>query len=173
MGVDCHIYLPEYVRIYDVAKAVGIAAGNKPEFEYLPSGGWLLKMPHAKAEATSVPELAFINYRIGIENHPHYNEDGMLYYHFESSIGGRLLSARTSGRTVAIGHRLVDLFGGMIQYNDCDDLNKPDWVNFENPIYKQISDDEWEKLQRKLAEIMPVTYNETLTYAEKTAYGNC
>src|SRR5581483_9606267 len=131
MSVDCHITLPDNVRVDNVADVIGIAAGLKPVWEYSDNGKhkWV-KVRGVEARSSGVvPGMALIS----IRSTGHLLVDGedqhSGYYHFEACHDGRLLSVTSTAFWIAVGHRLVDFFGGSIDYQDCDDVE----VNYCQP----------------------------------------
>lgn len=81
--------------------------------------------------------------------------------------GGRLMMPPSTNFWVAIGKRLVQFFGGSIDYNDCDDVD----VNFRrrnNPrhLNSPTDRDAWYKFQNRLLKLKPLTRNELVTAFE-------
>jgi len=178
MGVDIEIYLPAYVRIRDVADVVGRLAGLP--IEPLGGGGGFWHVKGAQAVASSVPTMALIELkgRCFIDGETHHE----MNYHFECSkpewdgepIKGefRHLSARSTPWWCAIGKRLVEIFGGIVDYQDCDS-NYTDIVNFKGfvknrALFTAHDDPEWSKLKNLIRDVQPITYVD-LAEADKVA----
>jgi hypothetical protein len=173
MGVDVKINLPDNVRIKDVAYLIGIASGIKPEWEVTshdPDHSWL-RVPGVEVKQTSSVEMA----EISIRSTGHVLVDGedihYLFYHFESSRGGRSLGPRSTAYWIAIAHRLVDFFGGTIDYQDCDNVE----VDYKRPRKAsryncpEDGDDYW-NFYKRLSEVKPITEEEMQHFDKFAAY---
>ncbi len=150
MGVDCRIILPHNVRVDDVVKVIGIAAGFKPELIHETWGSYV-KVAGVKIENTSVPSMCQINF------------DGrFVYYHFEAENGkGRLLNPKSTDFWIAIGRRLVDFFGGELDYSDCD-IDDVDYARKSkgNNLNCPSNGKPWMSFQNRLMEIKPIHISE-------------
>jgi hypothetical protein len=168
MGVDCKIMLPDNVRVKDVAKVIGIAAGLLPKWDGSHGAKWV-EVPGADVKTTSIPEMAVINLDGGhlIDGESKH----FVFYHFESSRGGRLMGPRSTAFWLAVAHRLVDFFGGVIDYQDCDsqycDYGSAANTREEN---SPEDDEEWVRFQERLFNVKPITKDELLHYNELAAY---
>jgi hypothetical protein len=160
MGIDCKVHLPENVRVKDVANVIGALAGCPVKQKHY-SGAVFVEVENVKVESTSVPQMA----QIMVEP-PGGCVDGekchFVYYFFEVEEGsGRLLNPRSTAWWIAIMRRVVDFFGGSIDYSDCDDVDvdysvpaKPDSVN------RPTNGAEWDDLQNRILAIKPITVEE-------------
>lgn len=173
MGVDVKINLPDNVRVKDVAYIIGIAAGCPIQWEkteHDPDHSWL-RVRGVEVKGTSSVEMA----EISIRSTGHLLVDGedmhYLFYHFESSRGGRSLGPRSTAFWLAVAHRLVDFFGGSIDYQDCDDVE----VDYSRPKKPrrlnspEDGDDYW-NFYKRLSEVKPITEEEMQHFDKLAAY---
>lgn len=197
MGVNCRINLPDNVRVGDVAKIIGIAAGCPRERSYFRDGiGWSVDVDGVSVKPTKCPEMVRIQDGIGwsvkVEGVcvktttcpemariqvGHTTFDGVsnhfVFYFFESSVGGRLLSPKSTAFWLAIGHRLVDFYGGSIDYSDSDNIDVNYWKQPKSRAENAPEDgDDWRDFQERLLRVQPLTSEEVATYADKAAYGD-
>jgi hypothetical protein len=158
MGVDCKTYLPPNVRIRDVANILGIAAGLKPHMyqsEQFSDSSWA-EVNGVSVSGSGIVTLANIDLRgdmvDGMKHH-------FVSYHFEASHSGdRLLMPRSTAFWIACMKRLVDFYGGRIDFNDCDDTD----VDYEVPPKSNEENcpedgDEWDDFQKRVLAVEPVT----------------
>lgn len=174
MGVNCRIILPDNVQLGNVTNVIGVLCGLKPKKRYFsPSEGWATCVPGAtyKPCDSLIAECAVIIIKAPLL--PHIQEyrnappTPYVRYHFEPERGGRLLMPPSTNFWVAIGKRLVQFFGGYIDYNDCDDVEmnfsrrkKPRYIN--SPVDGRA----WYKFQNRLLKLKPLTRNELVTAFE-------
>jgi len=152
MGIDTHIYLPNDVRLHDVAQIMGLLAGCKRSNEkYRIVEGVTYRM------VPSIPEMPIIHLE---------NENGLIdgakvheaYYHFEMDDANyRLIGVRPTRFWIAIGYKLIEFFGGHIDINDCD--NKECNKRFKNPRKHNNPDDgkPYEDFEKAMRDIEPLT----------------
>lgn len=168
MGVDTRITLPENVRVSDVTRVIGIAAGLKPRRYYFSNGdGWCVDVPGSKVSTTGVPEMVRIELFGDLIDGKKQHE---VFYHYECEQGGRLLNPRSTAFWIAVGKRLVDFFGGELIYNDCD--NKVDYSVLAKPrIDNSPSDGHlWYNFQERLEKVVPITKEELKYFDSVAAY---
>ncbi len=143
MGINCTIRLPDNVRADDVATVIGVAVGCKATYEKFSTGGsdgGSTNVPGVKVTTTSVPSMAYI-----IFDRRHCN------YFFENESGGRLVHCGDAPLWQAVGRRLVDFFGGQVDYNDCDDTD----VDYKKrpksrAVNAPTDGEDWENFQQRL-----------------------
>lgn len=152
MGISTHIYLPENVRFDDVAKIVGVAVGLPVEYKKFISGNGgyarVTGMTHKNSEySAGCGELIF--------------NGRWAFYHFECERGGRLLSCGGSDFWAAVGRRLVDFFGGYVDYNDCDSI-EIDYSRRPKPrsINAPTDGEAWENFQRRIMKVKRIRKDE-------------
>lgn len=148
MGCSTYIYLPGNVRVRDVASVMGAIMGCPKRFENFSSGSdGYTKVDNVEVESTGCPELAYIK----IKNR-------VAYYHFETfEDNKRLVSTNSTSFWNVVGRRLVDFFGGYVDYNDCDET-EVDYVVASKPISVNAPSDgdEWYVLQDRILNITPI-----------------
>lgn len=173
MGVDCKIFLPANIRGDDVAKVVGLVAGVKPEKRYFDerrNSGYYCHVPDVKFQVTTIPGIANIQLPCDqklVDGETYHS----VYYHFEyihKGVNGRLLSPPSTAFWICVGKKLVDFFGGKVNYNDC----KEEW-DYCKPFKhwkKNCPEDgkEFNNLQNRMLSLMPITVAE-LKEAKKFA----
>ena len=162
MGCDCIITLPPRVRSYDVSKVVAIAGGAPKKLEGKHDSIFL--QVERKLEPSSVAscsEITFVNL---------FGEHSHVLYHYEFGDGNRGMMPRSTAFWIAIGRKVVKLFGGHLYYNDCAENEKPDefyqssyWINSKDG-------EDWVKLQKAMFAIQPITKEEYEDAAKFAAY---
>ncbi len=163
MGVDCRIMLPGNVRIRDVMTVIGVAVGFQPIKIELQGGSYSIDVPKGSvvAESTFTPDMVMIKF------------DGRhVNWFFEvDSFNGRLLYPKSTPFWCLVGHRLVDFFGGSVDYNDCD-LSEKDYKrrNKSDKLNRPTDGDEWHSLQDRMAAVRPITLAELENFQGNTGY---
>lgn len=172
MGVDVKITLAPGARLRDVADVAGIAAGLPGERRRLTSapGAWYLNVPGATVRGFDiVPGMAEITLTgpmvDGQTNHS-------ATYHFEWD-GGEVagctgIISRSNPLWIAVGRRLVDFFGGTIDYDDCDGVD----IDYAAPIAYRLAEDgePWQAFQQAMSEVEPITADEMAEALTHAAY---
>lgn len=167
MGVDCRCYLPAWVRVYDVALVLGILSGlEKSKKPLISADGWYTEVAGVRVVSggDSQPQCVWID--CATVSRPRV---GVLY-HFEPSYGkGRLLMPRSRPFWIAACRRLVDFFGGELDYNDCDESD----IDYTVPAkpWEEISPEDgpaWQALQQRLFDLEPLS-EEELAWAQTVA----
>lgn len=143
MGVDCNLYLPDQVRVDDVAKVMAIASGCSKSWD---QGRWIKVEDQAVRVCDSVPSMVTIHL-----SGPHKM---MAHYFFESEGGGRCLSARSRDEVIAVFRKVAACFGGFLVHQDCDDKGE-----YFRPYSNSMATnaDEWMALQRHMDAVTPIT----------------
>jgi hypothetical protein len=95
-----------------------------------------------------------------------------LSYHFETDCGkGRLLNVRSRAIWLAVGNRLIDFFGGSIDYQDCDEIDVDVKKPWKGVALNCPSDGkEWYAFQQRILDIKPITVKEWRGYDAAAAY---
>ncbi len=168
MGVDTRIILPPDARIQDVANVMGIFAGLKPEREILSQGSMYVKVPGVKvAGLETLPECA----NIILEGDMVDGENGHhILWHWEFSENvGHLLMPRSTAFWIAIGERLVDFFGGDVDYNDCDSI-EVDYHRTSDYKNNPSDGDPWNAHQERIWNCKSITYEDMVSVDHHSAY---
>lgn len=169
MGVNCNISLPANVRVDDVASVMGAAAGCEVRKMLLNgTDSWAVRVLGVDVRGSDTcPGMAVIT----IHN-PTLDSESKhwCYYHFEHRGGRRLLSPKSTAFWIAVGRRLVEFFGGRIDYRNCADVgfleipDKPDGLNHAE------DGAEWDALQMRIAAVKPITKAEWRSLDAVAAY---
>lgn len=168
MGVDCRVTLPADVRMTQVADAIGIAAGLTWRWEPLGSTG----SKHIVVEGLSTKPSAVAGLA---EIHLHGEtvdgqRDHFLCYHFEfGTRGTRGIMPRATPFWIAVMRRVVDCFGGTLDYQDSD-VRSLDYVVRPTGGWMDESDEAFDRNQQRLAAIVPVSKAEIDAFAGVAAY---
>lgn len=176
MGVDTHIVFPPSVRMRDIANAIGILCGIKPQREMLERDAFHFSVPGVFRESVeSIPECA----RIRIDHPDSIRQPFDVLYHFEGeyhvgdnrdiSIPVHSLNPRSNPFWIAIGKRLVYHFGGAIDFQDCDDTDN-DYQQPPNPLNSACDGDPWSRHQEAIFNLKPLTEADILAEAGNAAY---
>lgn len=166
MGVDCKIVLPGNVRVDDVALVLGASAGLKKEWApYDFKSARVLGVEINSIDG--IPTCVNIELKGDlIDGFKHHH----VMYYFEYH-GLRLLMPRSTGFWIACGHRLVDFFGGRIDYKDCDDESKDYFVPKKSRKLNCPDDGEaWDKFEERIMAIEPITKVELEEYSKYAVY---
>ena len=141
MSVSCNIYLSSDARTRDILDVMGILLGHNKSKKYFDRGGgyycevenidynFPVKMknqPVAEFKniytmSVDVPEMFIIR----IQKNPIDKiDDHMAFFHYDTEPGMKLISGGNNEFWNRIGKGLVEFFGGWVDYNDCDDIDK-------------------------------------------------
>lgn len=180
MGVDCSVTLPDKVRLRDVAKVIGLLLGKPGRMESLrDNSGYYLVVDDIKTQGTSMPECAEIIITGALSGLSGEVRDNRRFlYHFEYSHDsrgghdakcGRGIQPSCTALNIAMCVELAKFFGGVVDFNDCDGSNR----DFHSPVKKDIranDGEEWEKFQRRMAAVKPMSQAHIDRYTEHAAY---
>lgn len=175
MGTDCRVYLPSDTRVQHVAEVIGILLGLPPKKTPLGERGssFYTSVDGAKVETTSVPEMCVIV----VKPTDLAPSGDSWYYHFDARGPWStmpLLSSRALAISVAVGDRVAQFFGGIVDFNDCDSIEgdrvyrRPRPRN--NPGDGEGVDGEWEAFQQAIFDIKPLTQEDIVSYTNLSAY---
>lgn len=171
MGVDTRIMLSPTTRLKDVVDVLNILVGNPQDWQDHGKSGWVTTHGiKAEPAGETLIECAKISGPSPITT-PLYGETGTLYvlYHFETGTGHRLLMPRCTAFWIAVGHGLVDLFGGYLDYNDCDSID----VDYEQPSFWNVTPEDneaWDDFQRAKASVEPLELATIMQYERFASY---
>ena len=164
MSCDARIMLPGNVRLRDVTRVIGVAVGFRPIIRPLTATGIYVDVHGVTAEPTTAgsPDFLYIKF-----------DDRHTYWSFEpdTNPGGRLLMPRSTKFWCLVGHRLVDFFGGELDYNDCDDVEVDYKRRAKSNRFNCPTDgDDWNNFQRRIASVVPINVAEMETFAGNVGY---
>jgi hypothetical protein len=180
MGVDCSLTLPNNARLRDVANAIGILAGLKPEAERLSgSDGFFFRVPGVTVKSSRIETLAEIHIQAPdgeslVDGEKHH----WVLYHFEFEVPTDDPNVRTYARGImprstrfwiAMCCKLADVFGGVLDFNDCDDSGQ-DYVKPEHPLNGAVNGAAWDAQQRRIFELAPLTKKDMTAVEMMAAY---
>lgn len=166
MGVDTRITLSPGTDFGNVAKVAAILLGAKPRLGPLSgTDSVFCQVEGLKTEGINkIPGCAniFITPEHGPEQH--------LFYHFEfGQKGERGICPRARADNIALGVRLVEFFGGEVDFSDSDE-SECDFKDDGLPFCNADDGEEWDKLQKAMFELRPITTAEAMQYDEHAAY---
>lgn len=168
MGVDTRLSLPGNVRVKDVASVLGILFGLPSKLEPLSGGDavWCRVQGANVSGFETIPEMA----RIDLKQENGDYVAGFCY-HFENPGGRRVMSGRATPKVIAAFKRVADFFGGRVDFADYDeedaDHSAPDRSDDENTPEDGAA---WDMLQRRMAEVKPLTLGEIKACVRVSAY---
>lgn len=169
MGANCKIILPANVRMRDVLAVIGIAVGYEAKVSTLSSGGLSIDMPHdgprfELADSRS-NDFGYIKFD-GRQGYWSYEPD------YDDAIGKRFFGPTSTAFWCLVGKRLVDFFGGSIDYNDCEG-DGPDYKVRERTNKQNYPKDnpEWDVFYHRLLAVEPITQEEMAEFTE-AGYGD-
>jgi hypothetical protein len=156
MGVDCLIKLNSRCCLRDVADVIGILSGLKPGRRWFNGGpDWGVEVRGVSVESTCVPEMAEIRiYAVSQDMLVDGTVGHTVMFHWEGDNGGRVLSPPSTPFWCALAKRLVDVFGGSVDFNDCDDSDE-DYRADPPTEYDPVASDDapwyvWQEIQMGL-----------------------
>jgi hypothetical protein len=155
------------VAVDYLARAVAIAGGAKWETRVI-SGERpfeVVDVPSLSIKPGSVVGLVNVSFQDDIRRVPH-----TFFYHFEfGTKGERGFMPRSHPYWLAVGKKVVNAFGGRIDYADCDDV----YNDYEAPVRWPEKWDDYPgfgQLQDILRSISPVTREDMQAMLEHAAY---
>ena len=176
MGVDTRIELPSEVCVRHVADAIGILLGC-PKFQTMLSGSGQNKFMVVRVDGIkiehigSLPECVNINLTCpkAPKEAKFGNDVRSFLYHFEFGKGKRGLMPRAHPANIALGVELVKLFGGSVDFIDCDNIES----DFQAPMAKWLDTDQdsnFDAMQEALWNLEPLTAAQIREYDSKASY---
>jgi hypothetical protein len=183
MGCNVNIYLPPDVHGRDAVKVIGILAGLKPvRKNFDRGGGTYVDVAVAEEQASSVERMSELVIRAPkgstlVDGDEQHNTS----FHYSSRRNGKVFNLVMPTATpfwCAIGKNLIEWFGGVVQYNDCDVEKAPNvfrarrWCPTDK--YGLLSQDgkSWERYQDELMQLRPLTSLELKRGRKVAAYAD-
>lgn len=170
MGVDARIILPANVRLNAVCRVIGRALDlptTKRPLGKDYEGSWSCEVEGIKLDITKAGGYESPHVNIIVPNK--YD----AYYSFEAEGGRRSLSNRSTALFISVGKRLVDFFGGRLQYrDDVDDIIIGQYTDLRvrsNAENMPGDGDPWQRFQQRIFDVEPVN-NELLQWSKSKAY---
>lgn len=167
MSLDTNIFLPPNVRVGDVASVLGRIYGKPAFMDPLgASGGRFVRVKDVDVREAPLPQCckicilhlrppAVFDVRIPMNQ----TIDRHILYHFEGGAGGRrMIGIHSRPPHHAVGMRLVDFFGGEVDFNDCD-LTPIDYAVPWKSDEENMPDDgePWDDLQCRIFSAAPLS----------------
>lgn len=171
MGVNTGLTLPAGVQLRNVGTAIALLLG-KPRTWYdlktkshglsqSTQSGWVEVEGVKFRSAESTPECCHIEIK-GV--------DMWLFYHFEFGGAGRGMLGSSTAKRIALYRRLVSLFGGYVDYQDCDDTEKDYKRREAEWVGEQDDDAQFHEMQLALWNLKPITEAEIDECEQYAAY---
>jgi hypothetical protein len=167
MGVDARASLPPNVRVRDVARVLGILLGVPFSLDALNGDGVYCNVLGADVRGfVDIPEMSWIILKM-----PNGNTVAQYNFHNENPGGRRLLTGRATAKTIAAFRHACDFFGGVLDYNDCDDEDR-DYVvpDFDDDSNHPEDREPWDRMQRRMAELKPLSRKEVAAFEDVACY---
>lgn len=168
MGVDCRLYLPPNVRVVDVASVLAKLCGAVSYLAPLGRNAVVARVTGAEVHAIAdVPQCARVLVRCDGTRDIRGGAHSFLY-HFEGRGGRRSIALRSYAPSIALLCRLVDFFGGSVDFSD-HDAEDADYVRPDEPDSRNHASDgeEWDVLQRRIHAAPPLTLAPTSEYVRR------
>jgi hypothetical protein len=156
MSTDTRAFLPQHIRVNDVAKVLGGLAGSTVHrHDFDNSAGYAAWCDDARVTTTSMPEMLSIDITANGEV-IHFD----YFFEADGGVGERELIARHCDRNVNLLTGLVRFFGGRLDANDCDDVDVDLAVAVHDATwpfpYTPSAGDEWYRFQDAVLAVKPV-----------------
>lgn len=157
MGIDTVISLPANVRVRDVASVLGRLLGCKAKQVRLNAGTSYTEVSgvtvnQSAAGLESCADIECVN----------VSATRRFLYHFEGPGGRRsIILHGQSNRNMWLAQRLVDFFGGKVDFNDSDRIEVDYEVADKSDAHNHAEDgQDWADLQHRILHLQPlVTLN--------------
>jgi len=149
------IYFPADVRIKDVMAVIGILCGCEKTKVHLDGrDGWFTRVgdsPNVSVSNTPTPDY------VTICTGPSINGERFRGgYFFESRNSGRELHCDRDPFCHIVGIRLIQFFGGQIDFDDCDGCD----CDYECPKPRKKNNpsggESWQAFQKDLMNLLPI-----------------
>jgi hypothetical protein len=163
MGVDCKLFLYRSAEPQDVANALSILAGNPVDRELVgesrTGSGFYVPRPRVSLKAVGVHfGMGAIAFDSPVD--PAAPQGHLVHIHATGEHGfGWQLLPRSTPFWVAACRRLVDVFGGALDHDDCDD-SPVDYFRFEEAVMGAKDDEGFHERMARIMELKPLTAGE-------------
>jgi len=152
MSVDSKLYLPPTTRLKDFEQVLGILLGAKAEqYKIDGSDGVFVRVGDAPkfTGSKAVPEVLVCS----IGGFWHWEADDAPFP------GARQFSCGMNPHRRGVLVALADIFGGMLDFNDCDSVDVDHLGTlYTKPYHPDASDgDDWDRWQRFKLALQPVS----------------
>jgi hypothetical protein len=178
MGVDVKIYLSPRVCHGDVAAVIGKLAGNESYMDNIPAVHVNDVEVQNAYDIVGIVEIIFpskIGMHVGLENMKHsvlWHWDSSDWHKKNHSFVLRMLP-RSTPFWCAVAKRVVEIFGGVVVYNDC--AHNELWADLYNPRVPSWVNagggSLWLKRQTVIHEVQPLTMEDLYAIEHEASYG--
>lgn len=171
MSVNVSIALPAQTQIGDVALVLAALDGIPTVNTQLSHGdGWCADLDGGVSQHVQYVTVDSLPECVNIIWANSNKKPRSVLYHFEYNNGAHrgILPGSTPWWIVA-AKRLVDVFGGIADYNDCDDHDQ----DYVQPVADDISASDgeaWYRWQERLLNVKPITKEELEEARQYAAY---
>lgn len=163
MSTDCKVYLPANVRLNHVVEVIGVAVGCPVTKTPIGMDSYYVRVEGIGMENTIVPEMVQI--RFG-DRHCSYFFEG------ENDHVGPMISMKSTDFWIAVASRLVNFFGGHVDFNDCDEFDYDYQAAAKSNLSNRPTDgDDWKNLQDRIMNV-PRIHKDELTAGLGAYEGN-
>lgn len=167
MSVDCKLYLPVDVSARDLEEAIAILLGAKATYQKFNGHDFYT------TEVEGQPRAEACKYVEGVSNFKLPGKDIMPLrpsgfdptFHYIARRGRtvyNLLKMSSSPTRVALAIRLAKFFGGIVDYNDCDENGKE--LRFKRTLnvsmLADMDNEPFGRFQLALSKLQPLTKDE-------------
>lgn len=175
MGCDCNIYLPLNVRPKDIVNVIGILCGKEKKWEYsaFKTAKWIKVEGIKWVGNEAIPEMTSLIVASPLSEVVTPYRESINAYHFwmcEEDRRGKFqqISVRSCNFWNVVGIKLVNFFGGEIDFNDCDEVE----VNYSrrakpNDVNGYESEEDFNKFQNRLFKLQPLTADDFTKFNNK------
>lgn len=161
MGVDIRLTLPANVRVRDAANVVSKLVGYESTVTG-DSGDEAIRFSDGDVHVDGMLDnvtMARLRW-----------EGGTMYWFFEGEDGQRRVKAESTPLYCAIAKRLVDFFGGKVEYHDTDDRSY-----YAAPANHRVMNSPdygvaWSAFIRRIHDVRPLTVDEVMGFNNVAAY---
>lgn len=172
MGVDTKLSLPPNVRVDDVADVIGVLRGREVELMALDQTSIVARVRGVEVKGSaSIPQMCTIIIWLPSVVGEEAVADSSYFFHFECRGGRREMSARAMAANIALFKAVAEFFGGIVDYNDCDDEDADYIVPDKSDDENHPDDGEpWNSLQQRIAKVKPLKRSQIKACQALSAY---
>lgn len=182
MGVDTNVYLAHGTQSSDVANVCSILLGHLPETLHIDtaSGGFDVVRTNAKVRPGSDFSPGMLDISVpwiegsGLDalSAPYFVDGGDAEWHHSTGtmhlIGRPMLKLRARPERLALATRLVDLFGGSVDYDDCDSVYED--YKARGHRLRRPNSEQYEAWQMVMRDLAPLTWTEINSFRDRAGY---
>ena len=172
MSVDACLTLPWEARVDDVAKVIGMCCGLPASLEALGRGHYAKVAGISASVCDAIPTCCKINWT-DISNPEHGRH--VLWHHEwnrprAGTPGGKGMMPPSTPFWLATCRRLVDFFGGVLDYQDCDAVYCDYRRKMDHQCNPELEGEPWDTFQRRILAVLPLCREEVEAMKPHAAY---